>query len=94
MLKALDVDAKSQEDICNWMIDYLAKKLRIDRAEIDINTQFIDYGLDSVDSMKIVGELEDYLGFELSPSLPYEYPTIETLATALAEAARLQGARQ
>ncbi len=94
MLKALDVDAKSQEDICNWMIDYLAKKLRIDRAEIDVNTQFIDYGLDSVDSMKIVGELEDYLGFELSPSLPYEYPTIETLATALAEAARLQGARQ
>jgi len=94
MLKALDADAKSQDDIRNWMTDYLAKKLRMDRDAVDVNTQFIDYGLDSVDSMKIVGELEDYLGFELSPSLPYEYPTVETLAAALADAARLQGARQ
>lgn len=94
MLKAMDVDAKSQEEIRDWMISYLAKKLRVDRNTIDVDTQFIDYGLDSVDSMKIVGELEDYLGFELSPSLPYEYPTIETLTAALADAAKLQGARQ
>ena len=94
MLNPPNDDTKLQDDIRDWMIDYLAKKLRSDRNAIDIDTQFIDYGLDSVDSMKIVGELEDYLGFELSPSLPYEYPTIKALTAALADAAKQQGVRQ
>ncbi|KVC64862.1 polyketide synthase [Burkholderia ubonensis] len=82
---AVEHDAKSHEDILDWMTGYLAVRLRTDRGSIDVNRQFIDYGLDSADAMKMVGDLEDYVGFELSPSLPYQYPTIDALAQALAD---------
>ncbi|PCE30666.1 acyl carrier protein [Burkholderia ubonensis] len=82
---AVEHDAKSREDIRDWMTGYLAARLRIDSGSVDANKQFIDYGLDSADAMKMVGDLEDYVGFELSPSLPYQYPTIDALAQALAD---------
>ncbi|KVC69712.1 polyketide synthase [Burkholderia ubonensis] len=82
---AAEHDTKSHEDILDWMIGYLAARLRTGRGSIDVDKQFIDYGLDSADAMKMVGDLEDYVGFELSPSLPYQYPTIDALAQALAD---------
>ncbi|AJX85283.1 hypothetical protein BG97_3954 [Burkholderia pseudomallei 7894] len=83
-LKAVEIEARSHTDIVDWMTGYLAR-LPADGGPIDVNRQFIEYGLDSADAMKMVGDLEDYLGFELSPSLPYQYPTIDALARALAE---------
>ncbi|AOJ05468.1 MULTISPECIES: acyl carrier protein [Burkholderia] len=83
-LKAVEIDARSHEGIVDWMTGYLAARLRTDSGSIDVNKQFIEYGLDSADAMRMVGDLEDYLGFELSPSLPYQYPTIDALAQALA----------
>ncbi|AIP66374.2 polyketide synthase [Burkholderia thailandensis] len=79
------MEARSHEEIIDWMTGYLAARLRTDSSAIDANRQFIEYGLDSADAMKMVGDLEDYLGFELSPSLPYQYPTIDALARALAD---------
>ncbi|ABA53373.1 acyl carrier protein [Burkholderia pseudomallei] len=84
-LKAVEIEARSHTDIVDWMTGYLAARLPADSGPIDVNRQFIEYGLDSADAMKMVGDLEDYLGFELSPSLPYQYPTIDALARALAE---------
>ncbi|MGZ2747600.1 acyl carrier protein [Burkholderia stagnalis] len=84
-LNAVEHDTKNREDLLDWMTGYLAAKLRIDRASIDVHRQFIDYGLDSADAMKMVGDLEDHLGFELSPSLPYQHPTIDALVQALAD---------
>ncbi|AOJ06106.1 polyketide synthase [Burkholderia sp. ABCPW 14] len=84
-LKAVEIDARSHEDIVDWMTGYLAARLRTDSGSIDVNKQFIEYGLDSADAMRMVGDLEDYLGVELSPSLPYQYPTIDALAQALAD---------
>ncbi|AJX35446.1 acyl carrier protein [Burkholderia oklahomensis] len=85
ILKAVEIDARSHEDILDWMTGYLAARLRTDSGSIDVNKQFIEYGLDSADAMRMVGDLEDYLGFELSPSLPYQHPTIDALAQALAD---------
>ncbi|KIP16987.1 phosphopantetheine attachment site family protein [Burkholderia sp. MSHR3999] len=82
---AVEHDTKGHEDILDRMTGYLAARLRTGRGSIDVDKQFIDYGLDSADAMKMVGDLEDYVGFELSPSLPYQYPTIDALARALAD---------
>ncbi|AGK50686.1 MULTISPECIES: acyl carrier protein [Burkholderia] len=84
-LKAVEIEARSHEEIVGWMTGYLAARLHADSGSIDVSRQFIEYGLDSADAMRMVGDLEDFLGFELSPSLPYQYPTIDTLARALAD---------
>ncbi|KWZ48545.1 polyketide synthase [Burkholderia savannae] len=85
ILNAVEFDARTYEEIAGWMTGYVAARLRTDSSAIDVNKQFVEYGLDSADAMRMVGDLEDYLGFELSPSLPYQYPTIDSLARALAD---------
>lgn len=54
-------------------------------SEIDIEETFAGYGLTSIAAVSMTGDLEEWLGLELSPTLAYEYPTITNLARHLAE---------
>lgn len=78
-------EKKTRTDISAWMTSYLAKKLNVAGTAVDINRTFGDYGIDSAVALQMVGDLEDYLGHKLSPSLPYKYPTIAALSEALAD---------
>ena len=76
-----DVDAGV---IAGWLIAKLAQQLRIKPERIDTQLPFVDYGLDSIKAVSIVGDLESWLGRSLSPTLVWDYPTIENLAQHLA----------
>lgn len=71
--------------IQTWLVTHLAEKLEIAPENIDAKDPFDRYGLDSFAAVNLVGELEDWLDCELSPTLPYEYPTVESLTRYLAE---------
>ena len=45
----------------------------------------MNYGLSSLDAVKMSGELEELIGRPLSPTLAYDYPNILTLSHFLAE---------
>ena len=75
----------STEAIQNWLIDRLARSLKIDPHEIDIQKDFSEYGLDSVEAINLSGELESFLGCRLSPTLLWDYQNIQVLAQYLAE---------
>ena len=77
-------EKKTRADISTWMTGYLAKKLNVASTAVDPGRTFGDYGIDSAVALQMVGDLEDYLGHKLSPSLPYKYPTIAALSEALA----------
>jgi len=81
------IENRTSADISVWMSDYLARQLSIARNAVDVRRSFDQYGIDSASALQMVGDLEDYLGHELSPSLPYQYPTIESLSDALANMA-------
>jgi 8-amino-7-oxononanoate synthase len=74
----------SREAIEGWLIDKIADSLEIKPNEIDVIKDFADYGLDSVEAINISGELENYLGCRLSPTLLWDYQNIEALAAYLA----------
>jgi len=78
----------AQKDHERWLIEHLAREAGIKPEEIDAKAPFSRYGLDSVAAVTMVGDLEQELGIELSPTLPYEYPTPEALAQHLAGLAR------
>jgi acyl transferase domain-containing protein/acyl-CoA synthetase (AMP-forming)/AMP-acid ligase II/acyl carrier protein/SAM-dependent methyltransferase len=78
-------DAVTAEDIQSWMVTRIASHLNVRAADIDITAHFARYGLDSVTLVGISGELEQWLGRELSPTLLYNEPTVEALARKLAE---------
>ena len=51
--------------------------------EIDIRDPFAAFGLVSREVVELTAELEDWLGRRLSPSLLYDYPSIEDLTQHL-----------
>ncbi len=74
----------SREVIEGWLIDKVAESLQINPHEIDIGQEFSEYGLDSVEAINVSGELENYLGCRLSPTLLWDYQNIASLAEYLA----------
>ena len=80
---------KTVASIQDWLVSWLGAELRIGSEDIDIRQPFSRYGLASAGAVALCGDLEDFLGCRLSPTLLYEYPTIETLARNLVAASEL-----
>ena len=76
---------KTQAQISEWIKNYLAEILEVEPAEIDEKYEFERFGLNSSAAVSLVGDLEDLLGFELSPALFFEFNTIAQVSTHLAE---------
>src|SRR5437588_5933711 len=72
------------KEIQSWLVSQLSQVLQVEPQGIDIREPFTNYGLTSLDAVGLSGDLEDWLGRPLSPTLAYDYPTIETLARHLA----------
>jgi acyl transferase domain-containing protein/acyl carrier protein len=72
------------EHIEAWLIDQLAERLAVARESIDPREPFASYGLTSREAVVLSGELEEWLHRTLSPTLVWDYPTIELLARFLA----------
>ncbi len=79
----LSTSSKS-ESIQGWLIDKLAEVLEIEPNQIDVGQDFEEYGLESAEAINLSGDLEDYLGCRLPPTLLWDYQNIESLANYLA----------
>lgn len=74
---------RSPEEIAAWLIAYLAETAELAPEEIDPHEPFVSYGLTSKDAVFLSGELADWLGQEISPTIVWEHPTIEALSRSL-----------
>lgn len=72
--------------IADWMVAWLANALNVPKASLDIRQPLAEHGLDSLAAVELAEALESTLGVPLSPTLAYEYPTIEALSIYLASA--------
>jgi len=73
-------------EIQTWLVSYLAELLEKDPKGIEATIPFDRYGLDSSAAVAMTCDLEDWLGREIDPTVPYDHPTVEALARYLAEA--------
>ncbi len=73
------------ESIETWLAKWIVDELKVAIDSIDTRKSFVYYGLDSVTAIKLTDDLELRLGRQLSPTLPWDYPSISTLAQHLAE---------
>ena len=71
-------------EIQAWLVSYLAELLEIEPEEVEVTIPFNRYGLDSSAAVGLTGDLEEWLGSELDPTLMYDYPTIKALTENLA----------
>ncbi|MDZ7286762.1 MAG: amino acid adenylation domain-containing protein [candidate division KSB1 bacterium] len=70
--------------IKSWLVAHLAELLHLPAPAIDPRQNFASFGLDSAQTVSLTGDLAAWLGRPVSPTLAWEYPTIEQLANHLA----------
>jgi acyl carrier protein len=71
------------DTIQGWLVNQISKQLSINAQTIKVTEPLTRYGLDSIDSVTIVGDMEDWLNAELPSTLLWDYPTIEKAANYL-----------
>ena len=74
--------ASAVQELEQWLVDWLVA--RGGGCPADPTATFASYGLTSADAVGLAGELEEYLGRSLEPTLAYDHPTPRALASALA----------
>jgi acyl carrier protein len=72
------------DEVRGWLRRVLATRLDLPLEAIDTARNFEEYGLDSRTAVGVSGELEEWLGKPLSPTLLWDCPTIDAVATHLA----------
>ncbi len=77
----------NKAELAGWVADWISSELKIDRHLIAEDTPFVQFGLDSVHAMMMVGDLEDLLGRRLSPTLTWRFPTLGAMAEHLVQEA-------
>jgi acyl-CoA synthetase (AMP-forming)/AMP-acid ligase II/acyl carrier protein len=75
----------NEENISNWLIAKLADVLGLEKEELDTETSFSSYGLDSSVALTLTGELGEWLEIELEATLFWEYTDIKELTEYLWE---------
>lgn len=74
--------------IQSFLLARIASMLEMDASAIDPRQPFTYYGLGSVQAVSLTGDLETFLNRKLSPTLAWDYPTIESLSSFLANDSR------
>ncbi len=77
--------ARSANEIRCWLIDKLAEAKGLEPAEVSTHEPLIGMGLDSMQFVVLVGELETWLGCRFSDNPLIDYPTIDSLSEFLAD---------
>jgi acyl carrier protein len=80
MDRPLDVWAVEQ-----WLVKRLADLAKRSVHEIDVALPFSHYELDSLRTIQLTTELEDWLGRTLPATLVWDYPNTRALALHLAQ---------
>lgn len=72
--------AFTEQSIAQWLTAHLSDKLGVPAGQIDPATTFAEQGVDSMMAIVMSGDLAEWSGRDIDPTVLYEYPTISTLA--------------
>jgi acyl carrier protein len=77
---------RSFEEIVDWLVDRIAKEMKVAPNELILDETFFNIGMNSLSTLIISGELAEFLELEeFNPSMFWDYPSIQKLAEHLTE---------
>lgn len=85
MSAAEEAVQRSREDIEAFFVERVARDLGMASHDVDVTQPFSAFGLDSARTLSLLAEAEAWLGRQLSPTVFWDYPTIETLSAHLGD---------
>lgn len=87
-MSVLTERGREPDHVETWLINHISACLGLEREAVACDVPLSELGLSSSDLVLLSGELETWLGLELSPTLAWEHPTIERLAAHLSTLCR------
>lgn len=72
--------AVTKTELKNWLIDNISKASKLSRDSISLDEPVASYGLDSLQSVILSGDLEEWLNIEIEPTLFWDHPTINKIS--------------
>jgi len=75
---------RSIDEIRDWIVASLATLLELDPGEIDPTEPVTALGIDSMQYLGMIGDLEDWLGCRFTDNPLIDYPTVSSLAEFVA----------
>ena len=77
--------SSSVAEVQSWIINRMAEELRVGRDLIKADQQIMSLGIDSVQLVTILTQLEDWAGVRFDGNPLEEYSTIDELAAHVEE---------
>lgn len=74
-----------KETLITEITDYIASKVEGFSKELHIDTSFSRLGLDSAGHVQLTTIIEDYMQIEISPTLAFDFPTVNAISDYLNE---------
>jgi acyl carrier protein len=75
----------TEESIVNWCTEYVCSVLDISDSEVNANSEFDRFGLDSALTTAMIIDLEELLGIDISPSILFKQTTIKNIAAEISK---------
>ena len=68
----------------DWLVMQIAAIAKVQAEDVDVDRPFAEFGMDSMQLFQLSGDLQKYLGREVSEIVAWDYPTIAQLSKHLA----------
>jgi acyl-CoA synthetase (AMP-forming)/AMP-acid ligase II/acyl carrier protein len=72
------------DEIAAYLAQWIACHVGVDTASVDRSKPLASFGIDSVLAIELAKELEGLLGAKVDPTVAFDYPSIDALASHLA----------
>jgi acyl carrier protein len=73
----------TEASVQEWLVTHIAAVAQIRPEDVDIDRPFAEFGMDSMQLFQLSGDLQKFLGHEVSEIVAWDYPTIAQLSQHL-----------
>src|SRR5215467_14725273 len=73
----------TEASVQEWLVTHIAAMAQIQPEDVDIDRPFAEFGMDSMQLFQLSGDLQKFLGREVSEIVAWDYPTIAQLSKHL-----------
>jgi acyl carrier protein len=82
-MTAVAPQPRTEAEIRQWIVAKLSDRLAVAADDIPLDAPLVSLGVDSMQFVVLVGELEDWLGCRFASNPLVDYPTVAALSQFL-----------
>ena len=75
--------APSRDELLEFVVTWLAQRVRLPMSKIDPSRSFADHGIDSMAAVELTQELSDLLGWRVDETLLWNCATIDDVISII-----------